>query len=100
VLLFAWNIGRTLLSPMPAWIEASSIHESLPLYWYVTSYPGTRRLLAEAGLATLGRARSVPRSLTLREAAEADGIEWQPLVALLREYFGRRLARALRDKRC
>jgi uncharacterized protein involved in response to NO len=99
VLLFAWNIGRTLLSPMPAWIEAASIHENLPLYWYVTSYPGTRRLLAGAGLATLGRVREVPRSLTLREAAEADGIDWRPLVALLREYFDRRLARALRAKR-
>ena len=85
---------------MPAWIEAASIHENLPLYWYVASYPGTRGLLARAGLATLGRARQVPRSLTLREAAEADGIDWQPLVAMLRAYFDRRLARTLRNKRC
>lgn len=100
VLLFAFNIGRTLLSPMPAWIEAASIHENLPLYWYVTSYPGTRRLLARAGLKTLKRVRDVPRSLTLREAAEAEGVDWKPLVTLLREYFERRLARAPRAKRC
>ncbi|HZT33555.1 MAG TPA: NnrS family protein [Bryobacteraceae bacterium] len=99
VLLFAWNLGRTLFSPMPAWIEAQSVHENLPLYWYVTSYPGTRRLLVEAGLQTLGQMRRVPRFLTLKEAAEADGVSWEPLVALLRDYFDRRLARALKVKR-
>jgi hypothetical protein len=52
----------------------------------------------KAGLVTLGRAKTIPRSLTLREAAEADGIDWQPLLAVLWEYFNRRLARALRDK--
>ena len=96
VLLFAFNIGATLLSPMPAWIAAPTVNENLPLYWYVNSYPETRPLLERAGLATLARVREVPRALTLRQAAEADGVECEKLVSLLREYFERRLARSLR----
>lgn len=99
VLLFAWNIGRTLASPMPAWIEPASIHENLPVYWYVASYPGTRKLLARAGLTKLAPARKLSRTLTLRQAAEAAGIDWRPLVEQLRDYFDRRLARTLRNKR-
>jgi uncharacterized protein involved in response to NO len=99
VLLFAWNIARTAATPMPAWIEGRNVHENLPLYWYVTSYPGTRKLLEQAGMRTLGRVRRVPRFLTLREAAEADGIAWEPLVELLRAYFERRLARVLKARR-
>jgi hypothetical protein len=83
---------------MPAWIEPRVIDENLTLYWCVSSYPQTRPLLVQAGLITLTRARSIPRSLTLREAAEADGLDWQPILAVLREYFNRRLARALREK--
>ncbi len=100
VMLFALNISATLLSPMPAWIEARTVDENLPLYWYVNAYPETRKLLAAAGLKTLARVRDVPRALTLREAAEADQVDWQPLVALLRQYFERRLARSLRSKTC
>jgi hypothetical protein len=99
VLLFAYNIGRTLISPMPAWIVMETVHENLPLYWYVTAYPETRRLLAGAGLAALERAPEVPRALTLREAAEAEGVDYRKLVELLRGYFERRMARALRRKR-
>ncbi len=98
VLLFFWNIGATLVSPMPTWIVARTVHENLPLYWYVTAYPATRALLARAGLKTLERTRRVPRSLTLREAAEADGVDWRPLVEELRKFFARRLARSLRER--
>ncbi|MCL5745051.1 MAG: NnrS family protein [Acidobacteria bacterium] len=98
VLLFAWNIARTLASPVPAWIVARTVREDLPLYWYVSSYPETRRLLVRAGLKTLERSRKVPWSLTLREAAEADGIASGPLILLLREHFARRMARTLRAK--
>lgn len=100
VVLFAINLGATLLSPMPAWMVTRTVHENVTLYWYVTAYPQTRRLLAGAGLKTLARVRQVPRALTLREAAEADGVAWQPLVALLRDYFTRRMARVLREKSC
>jgi hypothetical protein len=96
VLLFALNIGATLRAPMPAWIAEPTVNENLTLYWYVNSYPETRPLLERAGLATLARVRHVPRSLTLRQAAEADGVPCEKLVALLREYFARRLARSLR----
>ncbi|HWQ53353.1 MAG TPA: NnrS family protein [Bryobacteraceae bacterium] len=98
VVLFAVNIGATLVSPMPAWILPRTVHENLPLYWYVTSYPATRPLLERAGLRMLGQVREVPRALTLREAAEAEGVDWHPLVDLLRDFFVRRQARALRDK--
>ena len=98
VLLFAFNIAATLAAPMPAWVVERNIHENLPLYWYVSAYPGTRRILAGAGLKTLRQSHRVPRSLTLREAAAADGVDCQPLVALLRDYFRRRLARSLRPR--
>jgi hypothetical protein len=98
VLLFAANIGATMMSPMPAWILPRTVHENLPLYWYVTSYPATRRLLVSSGLKTLAHVREVPRALTLKEAAEADGVDWRPLVLLLRDFFERRKARALRDR--
>jgi hypothetical protein len=98
VLLFAVNLGATMASPMPAWILPRAVHENLPLYWYVTGYPATRRLLASAGLKTLARVRDVPRALTLKEAAEADGVDWRPLVAILRDFVERRKARALRGR--
>ncbi len=96
VLLFAFNLGMTLLSPMPAWIERRVINDELSLYWCVNSYPETRRLLVEAGLKTLARERRVPRSLSLAEAAAADGADPRAIVAALQQYFDRRLARALR----
>jgi hypothetical protein len=98
VLLFAWNIGATLLSKMPAWIEARTVKPELALYWFVTAYPETRPLLENAGLTTLRGAREVPKSLTLREAAVADGADCDYLLALLRDYFDRRQARTLRMK--
>jgi uncharacterized protein involved in response to NO len=96
VLVFAYNIGRTLATPVPTWIDVSTIDQDLALYWCVASYPKTRRLLERAGLKTLRHAEAIPWSLTLREAAEADGVDWHPLVALLKEYFEHHLARALR----
>ncbi|MCL4402036.1 MAG: NnrS family protein [Acidobacteria bacterium] len=98
VVLFAWNMAHTLLSPMPAWILSRTVNANLPLYWYVTAYPDTRALLARAGLKTLEHARRVPRSLTLKEAAEADAVDWRPLVAELRRFFESRAARALRER--
>ena len=99
VVVFAINLGVTLALPFPAWIEPPSITADLPLYWYVASYPRTRRILERAGLVSLARARRVPLSLTLREAAAADQADEQRLLAALREYFETRLARTLREKR-
>lgn len=99
VLLFAVNIGVTLALPMPVWIERHLINEKLNLYWCVTAYPATRRLLERAGLFMPGRAALIPRTLTLGEAAAAQGVDSRALVAALREYFERRVPRAMREKR-
>jgi hypothetical protein len=96
VALFAYNIARTIAAPALTWIDASAIDENLALYWCVASYPETRRILERAGLRTLGQAESIPWSLTLREAAEADGADGRLLVDSLKEYFERRLSGALK----
>jgi hypothetical protein len=56
----------------------------------------TRRLLIERGLATLGDIAAVPKSLTLREAPEAENVSAESLVAALRDFFESRLARSAR----
>ncbi len=99
VLVFALNLGVTLAAPFPAWIERESITADLPLYWFITAYPRTRAILERAGLRSLAHVRNAPKSLTLREAAQADGVDEARLVERLREYFDRRLARTLREKR-
>ncbi len=96
VLLFACNIARTLATPLPAWFPRQQVKDTMPLYWYVTSYPATRRLLVREGLVTLAGARAVPKSLTLREAVEADGADPDRVLKALRDFFDARLARAAR----
>ncbi|MBZ5561147.1 MAG: cbb3-type cytochrome c oxidase subunit I [Acidobacteriia bacterium] len=93
VILFVVNLGLTLKQPLPAWFEPDEVNETLPVYWYVTSYPGTRSLLVRAGLKTLGRVHDVPRSLTLAEAAAADNVGIDGLLEQLREFFSRRQPR-------
>ncbi len=93
VIVFVVNLAMTLRQPLPAWFEPDEVNETLPVYWYVTSYPKTRPLLVRAGLKTLGRIRDVPRSLTLAEAAEADNVGVDCLLEQLREFFSRRQAR-------
>ncbi|MBZ5581356.1 MAG: NnrS family protein, partial [Acidobacteriia bacterium] len=83
VVVFALNLGVTLAAPFPAWIERESITADLPLYWFVTAYPRTRGILERAGLRSLAHVRNAPKSLTLREAAQADGAdEGRPIEAL------------------
>jgi hypothetical protein len=98
LLLFAINIGKTLAAPMPAWFGREQVKDTMPLYWYVTSYPATRPLLIEAGLRTLARARDVPKSLTLREAVEADGADLESVLDRLGDFFESRMARALKSQ--
>lgn len=95
VLLFAFNLARSLATPMPAWFHREQVKDTMPLYWYVTSYPATRRLLIDAGVKTLQRNLPIPPSLTLREAAQAEGLDSQVLVEKLGAFFQARLARAL-----
>ena len=95
VLLFVLNIGRTLATPMPAWFEREQVKDTMTLYWYITAYPATRKLLIDAGLRTLAQFKEVPKSLTLREAAEAEGLDSGMLVGRLADFFDARQARAL-----
>jgi uncharacterized protein involved in response to NO len=98
VLAFALNLGVTLARPFPAWIALDGVTADLPLYWYVSAYPRTRRIMERAGLATLARVRRVPQSLTLRAAAAADHADVDRIVGELRAYFERNLARTLKEK--
>ena len=87
VLLFALNIGKTLATPIPTWFGREQIKGTMMLYWYVSSYPATRRLLIEAGLATLQRVRSVPKTLTLDDAVAADGADLSNVLKKLGDFF-------------
>jgi hypothetical protein len=93
VLLFAWNLAMTLATPVPSWFGRKHVNDRMSVYWLVSSYPATRKILIDNGLATLRRARAVPKSLTLREAAAADGAPVDVLVGKLGEFFEARLAR-------
>jgi uncharacterized protein involved in response to NO len=93
VLLFVLNVAMTQAQPMPAWFGPGGVSGNLPLYFYVTSFPRTRRLLVAAGLKTLGRVRRVPRTLTLAEAAAADRADLNQLLDTLRAFFAERQPR-------
>lgn len=97
VLLFGLNLGMTLGSPVPAWLARKQVHAGMSLYWLVSSYPATRRLLAGQGLQTLARCASVPKTLTLGEAAAADGVDADRLVQAVWSFFESRMARSLRQ---
>lgn len=93
VLLFVANLGLTLVQPMPAWFSSAGVSSRMPVYFYITSFPKTRRVLIESGLATLGRIKEVPRTLTLEQAAAADGADVERLLEALRKFFARRQPR-------
>lgn len=93
VLLFVLNLALTLAQRPPAWFRLESVNGDLPLYWCVASYPATRHLLRQSGLTTLGRVRDIPRTLTLAEAAAADGANLEELARRLRAFFTARQPR-------
>lgn len=95
VLIFVANMTRTLLQPVPAWFGPGGVTERLPVYWYVSSYPKTRGILIEAGMKTLARNKNVPRSLTLAEAAGADGVDLNHLLSALNAFFQDRQPRRI-----
>lgn len=97
VLLFAFNIAMSLATPIPAWFGRKHVNDRMSVYWLISSYPVTRKLMVEKGLVTLAKAESVPRSLTLREAAEADAVRPDLLVDTLGDFFESRLPRSLRQ---
>jgi uncharacterized protein involved in response to NO len=93
VLLFSLNLVATALSQIPAWLAPEEVNADLPLYWYVTSFPKLRAVLARAGLSTLNRKREIPRSLSLGEAARADEADLGAVISNLRAFFARRQPR-------
>jgi hypothetical protein len=89
VLLFVTNLGLTLAHPMLVWFGPEGVKPTVTLYWCVSSFPGTRRILIDAGLKTLAKAKEIPRTLTLAEAARADDANLERIVSALRVFFGR-----------
>lgn len=96
VLMFGFNIAMSMAAPIPSWFGRNQVNDRMSVYWLISSYPATRRLLVESGLATLALAEEVPKSLSLREAAQADGAQPEILVEKLGAFFESRLARSLR----
>ena len=87
VLMFAANLGLSLAHPMLVWFGPEGVKSTMTLYWCISSFPATRRLLVEAGLETLAQAQEVPHTLTLAEAARADGADLERVLKQLREFF-------------
>ena len=87
VVIFVVNPGMTIKHPIPVWLGPDELDAALLLYWYVTCFPKTRPVLIETGLKTLAQVQDPPRSLSLAEAAEADGAEVEPMLARLRTFF-------------
>ena len=96
VILFALNIGRTLATPIPTWFGREQIKGSMMVYWYVSSYPATRRILIDAGLTTLSRVSTIPKTLTLADAAAADEADLTAVLAKLGDFFEARRTRTSR----
>ncbi len=96
VLLFGFNLAMSLATPIPAWFGRKQVNDRMSVYWLISSYPATRKLLVENGLFTLAHAAAIPKSLSLREAAEADKVSPDTLVQKLGDFFESRLPRSLR----
>src|SRR5262249_22106956 len=77
VLLCGCSLAMSLATPIPSWFGRKHVNDRMSVYWLVSSYPATRRILVEHGLITLAAAEAVPKSLSLREAAQADGVSPQ-----------------------
>jgi uncharacterized protein involved in response to NO len=98
VLLFGLNLAMSLATPIPSWFARKHVNDRMSVYWLIASYPPTRRILIDHGLVTLGRADVVPKSLSLRDAAQADGANVDILIEKLGDFFESRLPRSLRPK--
>jgi len=99
LLLFAYNILRSMATPVPAWFGREQVRETMPVYWYLASYPSCRRALVNAGLKSLARGGMPPRDLTLREAAEANEVDYHDVAETLGGFLEQRLARSVRNQR-
>lgn len=97
ILLFGFNLLMSMATPVPSWFGRKHVNDRMSLYWLVASYPATRKLMVANGLITLSHAAAIPKSLTLREAAEADAVAPELLVGRLADFFEARLPRSLRQ---
>jgi hypothetical protein len=93
VCLFVLNLGLTMAQRIPAWFGPSGIAPQMNVYFYVASFPKTRRVLQDAGLTTLAYSREIPHTLTLAEAAAADGADLNRVLGVMREFFAERRPR-------
>ncbi len=93
VVIFVANMGMTLTQKIPAWFSPAGVNTNNLVYFYVASFPKSKPVLINAGLKTLGEIREVPRSLTLQEAAEADGADVGKLLDALKAFFADRQPR-------
>jgi uncharacterized protein involved in response to NO len=93
VCVFVVNLGWTMTQPVPAWFGPSGIAPQMTVYFFVSSFPKTRRVLIDSGLQTLAHAKEIPHSLSLKEAAAADGADLEKALAALRAFFARRQPR-------
>ena len=93
VCTFVLNLGWTMMQAVPAWFGPSGVAPRMTVYFYVSSFPKTRQLLIESGLQTLAHVSDIPYSLTLSEAAAADGADLEKALAALRAFFARRQPR-------
>jgi uncharacterized protein involved in response to NO len=96
VLLFGLNLAMSLATPIPSWFARKHVNDRMSVYWLIASYPPTRRILVDNGLVTLGRADVVPKSLSLRDAAQADRANLEVLIEKLGDFFESRLPPSLR----
>jgi hypothetical protein len=97
VLLFGFNLAMTLAAPIPSWFGRKQVNDRMSIYWLISSYPATRKILVDNGLVTLGGADRVPKSLSLGEAARADEVPPEILIEKLGDFFESRLPRSLRQ---
>jgi uncharacterized protein involved in response to NO len=93
VCLFVFNLGWTMLQRVPAWFGPSGVAPQMTVYFYISSFPKTKRVLIDSGLKTLERVKKVPYSLTLSEAAAADSANLENALSALRAFFAQRQPR-------
>jgi hypothetical protein len=98
VCLFVLNLGLTVAERIPAWFGPDGVAPQMTIYFYVASFPKTRRVLQDAGLTTLAYAREIPHTLTLAEAAAADGADLNRVLATMQEFFAKRRPRRQRNQ--
>jgi hypothetical protein len=89
VLMFVANLGLSLARATLEWFGPEGVKPTMTLDWSVYSFPETGSILIEAGLKTLARSKEIPRTLTLAEAAKADGVSLDRVLEELRSFFSR-----------